>query len=229
MFVIFTDGSSRGNPGSGGYGAIVASEGSVVELGGGEPNTTNNRMEIMASISALQAIPVGSEAVIYTDSSYLLNGATRWVFAWKKNKWKTSQKEDVLNRDLWEELLLAMEHKIIDWQLIRGHVGHSGNERCDVIATSFADNKPVVLYKGSRERYGVSLLVNQKNLPEVSPRGSKKSAKVYSYISLVDNKIETHKTWLECESRVKGISGAKYKKAMSAENEEEIIKEFTKK
>lgn len=226
MTLIFTDGSSRGNPGPGGWGAIVVTEDRVMELGGREDQTTNNRMELTAVIKALEKFPNEREITIYTDSAYVLNGATRWVFAWNKNNWKTSTKEDVLNKDLWEKILSLISHKIIDWQLVKGHSGTPGNERCDVIATSFADlsseseENSIILYSGSRDRYGVSIKV-----PEQKPKTKSKS-KAYSYVSMVDGQIKVHKTWDECKERVSGSSGAKYKKTTSPENEQEIIKEF---
>lgn len=222
MIIIFTDGSSRGNPGPGGWGAIVLNDETVIELGGREDGTTNNRMELMAVISALESVSNEVEITIYTDSAYVLNGATRWVKGWEKNNWKTSTKDDVLNKDLWERLVDAKQHKVIDWQLIKGHAGTPANERCDVIATSFADSNPVVLYNGSRERYGVNV--------SIAPKGSttsksKSKSKAYSYVSMVDGEIKVHKTWEECKARVHGVN-AKYKKAVSPEDEENIIKEF---
>ena len=224
MITIFTDGSARGNPGPGGWGAIVVSGSTVVELGGGEDHTTNNRMELTAVISALESIGEEREMTVYTDSAYVLNGITRWVKGWQKNKWKTSQKEDVINKDLWERLVEVTEHRVIDWQLIKGHSGEVGNERCDVIATSFADKAPVVLYNGSRERYGIDVSI--KKIPGSEVLKSKSKSKAYSYVSMVDGEIRVHKTWDECKARVAGASGAKYKKSTSPSNEEEIIREF---
>ncbi|MEI6843503.1 MAG: ribonuclease HI [bacterium] len=224
MIQIFTDGSARGNPGPGGWGAIVATDDMVIELGGREEHTTNNRMELLAVISALESIPHEHEMSIYTDSAYVLNGSTRWVVGWQKNNWKTSQKEDVLNRDLWERMVFATDHKIIDWHLLKGHTGHAPNERCDVIATTFADNKPIVLYHGARERYGVSLNVHGNN--PLSPKAPTRQKRAYSYVSEVGGVIQTHKTWEECKARVHG-KPARFKKAVSPSDEEEIIKEFS--
>ena len=224
--IIFTDGAARGNPGPGGFGAILVTEDTVTELGGREDHTTNNRMELLAAISGIEKAGFTDPIIIYTDSAYVLSGATRWVFGWQKNNWKTSQKADVLNRDLWERLLLATRARKIDWRLLKGHSGISANERCDVIATSFADNKPIVLYFGARERYGVSLSVpNQNKISE------KKPSRVYahSYVSCVGGLITVHKTWEDCRAHVIGVSGAKYKKAKSPEEEAEIIKEFSEK
>lgn len=221
MLTIFTDGSSRGNPGPGGWAAILAGDDLVKELGGREEDTTNNRMEITAAIEAL-SVAQEKDITIYTDSAYLLNGITRWVKGWRRNNWLTSQKEEVLNKDLWEKLEDLTVHKNISWQLVKGHSGTEGNERCDVIATSFADNSPVVLYNGSRERYGVDVN-NISN--DVSKTKSKSKSKAYSYVSLVDNEIKVHKTWEECKARVHG-KNAKYKKAVSPEDEQNIISEF---
>jgi|SRR5581483_11179372 len=220
--IIFTDGAARGNPGPGGWGAIILSEDKVAELGGGEEHTTNNRMELMAVIAALESVPDIREMTIYTDSSYVVSGITRWVQGWQKNKWKTSKKEEVINRDLWERLLIAAAHRIIDWQLIRGHAGTPANERCDRIATAFADGKKPVLYSGSRGRYGIPVSISD----FIPAKKEKSKAKAYSYVSLVDGEVKTHKTWEETEKRVKGVSKAKFKKALSPADEEEIVKEF---
>ncbi len=225
MITIFTDGSSRGNPGPGGYGAIVIGEDTVTEIGGREIETTNNRMELMAVISALESITQEKEITIFIDSAYVVNGITRWVKGWEKNNWKTSTKDDVQNKDLWERLVEAVSHKVIDWKLIKGHSGTPGNERCDVIATSFADNNPVILYSGSKDRYGVDV----NSAPKAGEKNKSKSkSKAYSYVSSVDGKIQTHKTWDECRARVNGVSSARFKKSISPENEEEIIREFSK-
>jgi len=222
MAIIFTDGAARGNPGPGGWGAVVVSDDSVIEHGGREDHTTNNRMELTAVISGLESVPNERELTVYTDSAYVVNGITRWVIGWKKNNWITSKKEDVLNKDLWEQLVQATTHKIIDWQLIKGHSGTPANERCDVIATSFADKAPIILYNGSKTRYGISIDV----IKSPSQHASKSKSKAYSYVSMVNGEIKVHKTWEECKARVHGVPGAKYKKTTSPANEEEIIGEF---
>lgn len=231
--IIFTDGSARGNPGPGGWGAIVMTDDTAIELGGREDHTTNNRMELTAVISALESASddkparpnshSGREMTIYTDSAYVVNGITRWVKGWEANKWKTSKKEEVLNKDLWEKLVDVTAHKVINWKVIKGHSGTAGNERCDVIATSFADKAPVVLYNGSRERYGIDVSVAEK----ISGGSKSKSKrKAYSYVSMVGGVVQVHKTWEECKARVSGVSGAKYKKSVSPADEEEIVREF---
>ncbi len=225
MIKVYTDGSSRGNPGPGGWGAILVLEDKVVELGGRENQTTNNRMELIAVVESLKYLNNEHDIEINTDSAYVLNGSTRWVKGWKINNWKTSTKDDVLNKDLWEQMLELMTHRNLSWNLIKGHSGHSSNERCDVIATSFADNSPVVLYIGSKDRYGVNL---NSSVGSGEKTKSKSKSKAYSYVSMVDDEIQVHKTWDECKTRVNGKSGARFKKSTSPENEEEIIEEFSK-
>ncbi len=224
MIKVFTDGSSRGNPGPGGWGAILVLEDKVVELGGRENETTNNRMELTAVIESLKYLNNEHDIEINTDSAYVLNGSTRWVKGWEKNNWKTSTKDDVLNKDLWERMLELMTHRNLSWNLVKGHSGHSANERCDVIATSFADNNPVVLYVGSKDRYGVNI---SSSVVSGEKTKSKSKSKAYSYVSMVDNEIQVHKTWDECKARVNGKSGARFKKSTSPQNEEEIIEEFS--
>ena len=146
--IVYTDGSSRGNPGPGGFGAIIFGEENVKEIGGHEEKTTNNRMEMRAAIEALKNLPKGVEIEIHTDSEYLLKGITEWVKNWQKNNWRTKNKKEVLNKDLWSELLAETEKRKVEWKKVLGHSGHTLNDRCDEIATSFADDKNVDLYEG---------------------------------------------------------------------------------
>ncbi|HEY9583350.1 MAG TPA: ribonuclease HI [Candidatus Paceibacterota bacterium] len=154
---IFTDGSSRGNPGPGGWGAIIINENNVEEIGGREDNTTNNRMELKAAIEALREIPVDAEVTINSDSEYVVKGMKEWINGWQRNGWKNSQKKEVINRDLWENLLEATRGQKIVWKHIRGHSDNGLNNRCDEIATSFADNMPTNLYKGPISGYFIKL------------------------------------------------------------------------
>ncbi|KKR32250.1 MAG: Ribonuclease H [Parcubacteria group bacterium GW2011_GWF2_39_8b] len=222
--VIFTDGSARGNPGPGGWGAIVLTSDTAMELGGREGHTTNNRMELLAVISALENVATHEEITVYTDSAYIVNGITRWVKGWAENKWKTTKKEEVLNKDLWQQLTRATERRVIKWELVKGHAGVGGNERCDAIATEFADNNPLVLYNGSRERYGVD--VSGIQTKEAKKSKSKSKTTAYSYVSEINGEIKVHKTWEECKARVHGVA-ARFKKSVSPADEEEIIREFT--
>jgi len=223
--IIFSDGSSRGNPGPGGWGAIVVMEDKVTELGGRENHTTNNRMELMGAIKSLEKVGKSvKEIIVNTDSSYVINGITKWVYGWQKNGWISSTKENVVNRDLWEELIIVSIGKKINWNHIAGHAGIPGNERCDEIATSFADNIEIKLYKGSVSKYGVDFM-QTKGEAGVAKKKSK-SGPAYSYLSLVNGVLNIDRTWLECEKRVKGKKGAKYQKALSEIEEKEIMKKW---
>ncbi len=133
--LIFADGACSGNPGPGGYGAILRVEGNEIELSGSEPQTTNNRMELMAVIAALESLTSSSNVMVVTDSNYVVRGMTEWMPNWLKNNWKNSQNRPVLNRDLWERLLKLAHRHNITWHWIRGHNGHPENERCDKLAT----------------------------------------------------------------------------------------------
>src|SRR6187399_3321223 len=153
FIIVFTDGAAKGNPGPGGWGAIVVTpEGSVTELGGGSPHTTNNKMELGGAIAALRHVADRPEPVaVYTDSTYLIQGITQWVWGWRKRGWKTAAGSDVLNRDLWEELWGLVNARVrgeVDWRWVRGHVGTPGNERVDEIAVAFATQQPANLYDG---------------------------------------------------------------------------------
>lgn len=279
--VIFTDGSSRGNPGPGGYGAIAIYQNAsgelyVDEIGGRENETTNNRMELRAAIEALDHF-TGYYAdiseytfTIYLDSSYVLNGITKWVHGWKKNNWKTGgsgkNKEDVKNRDLWITLDALVSKLRVKFVHIQGHAGIFGNERCDEIATSYADNKvgkktandETFLYSGLLAEYikkyseedglegsashniSASADSDFKNILNIEPnaealekkkkvssRKSSSSAKAYSYVSLVDGKIHIDHDWKTCEARVKGKSGARFKKTTNPIEESEIVASFS--
>lgn len=151
--IIYTDGSSRGNPGPGGWGAIVISKDKVREIGGREEMTTNNKMELKGSIEALKLISSADEITLYSDSQYVIKGMTEWIEGWQRKGWKNSQKKPVLNRELWEELLEVSNGKNIVWRYVEGHSGSVGNERCDEIATKFADGEDVALYDGLRNKY----------------------------------------------------------------------------
>ncbi|MCL5061812.1 MAG: ribonuclease HI [Nitrospirae bacterium] len=131
---IYTDGACSGNPGIGGFGAILRSGGKEKEISGYDEMTTNNRMELLAVISALEALKKPCRVTITTDSNYVVKGMTEWIHGWIKNNWKNSQKKDVLNRDLWERLLKASSRHDVNWVWIKGHNGHIENERCDALA-----------------------------------------------------------------------------------------------
>ena len=131
---IYTDGACKGNPGPGGWGALLIAGGHKKELFGGEPNTTNNRMELKAVIEALSALKRPCEVILHTDSQYVQKGISEWIHGWKARGWKTSSKEPVKNVDLWQELDAAQATHSIQWRWVKGHAGHDGNERADMLA-----------------------------------------------------------------------------------------------
>jgi ribonuclease HI len=131
---IFTDGACSGNPGPGGWAAILKSGGHERELSGGDPATTNNRMELMAVIEGLAALKSAPQITIHTDSRYVMDGAQKWLANWKKNGWKTADRKPVKNEDLWRALDTAMAGHRIEWRWVRGHSGHAENERADQLA-----------------------------------------------------------------------------------------------
>jgi ribonuclease HI len=234
--VVFADGAAKGNPGPGGWGAIVVtSAGDVTELGGGEPHTTNNRMELTAVIEALRRLGPGPDGLhVYTDSTYVIRGIREWIHGWRRRGWKTAQGGEVLNRDLWDALAAAdAAHRAagpVVWHYVRGHTGVPGNERVDEIADGWATGHRPRLYHGPLVRYRVAVL----DLPDDTrvparkpgaPSGGRKAA-AYSYLSLVDGRVERHPTWAECERRVKGRSGARFKKATSAADEAAILRSW---
>ena len=159
--IIYTDGSSLGNPGKGGWGSVVAYGEKVIELGGREKESTNNRMEMTAAIEALRLVQdrkiKGKVINIHTDSAYLLNGITIWIFSWMKKNWKTASGDSVLNQDLWEELFkltFELKHKYkVEWIKVKGHNGVKLNERCDLIATSFSAGNHILLFTGNLKDY----------------------------------------------------------------------------
>ena len=135
---IATDGACKGNPGPGGWGAILRYGSVEKDMSGGEPLTTNNRMELMAAIRALDALKRPSHVTLSTDSRYVMDGLTKWLKGWQRNGWKTASKQPVKNADLWRELVAAAEPHRIDWQWVKGHAGHPDNERADRLASDAA-------------------------------------------------------------------------------------------
>lgn len=136
---IYTDGSCLNNPGPGGWAAILVWGGHEKVLSGGEPETTNNRMELMAAIMALEALTRPVEVTLTSDSIYLRDGITKWINGWKKNGWKTAAKKPVANQDLWMRLDEAIKPHQIKWAWVKGHAGHPMNERCDELARAEAE------------------------------------------------------------------------------------------
>jgi ribonuclease HI len=228
--LIFTDGAAKGNPGKGGYGAVISHGDTVTEKGGYKERTTNNEMELKAVVEALKEIaPKKVSVEIYTDSKYVVEGAKGWVFGWAKNGWVTSTKTDVLNKELWQELLPLLGQVDITWHKVPGHVGIIGNERADSIASTFAEKGTCALYSGPYASYGRDLhdtSYDETKAQDRSDARKRQNQKAYSYISAVDGVVQIHATWAECEARVKGKKGARFKKSLDAEEEKEIVGEF---
>ena len=140
MITIYTDGSCLTNPGNGGWAAIINENNQIKKISGNEKNTTNNRMELLAPIKALQGIKTGSKIKVYTDSQYVKNGITEWINTWLNNNWKTSKKEDVKNKDLWIELYNLTKSFDIEWIWVKAHDGNSLNEEVDLLAKIAANS-----------------------------------------------------------------------------------------
>ena len=135
---IFTDGACKGNPGPGGWGVLLRTGETEKELSGGEANTTNNRMELMAAIRGLNALKRPCRVTLSTDSKYVMDGLTKWIHGWQKNGWKTAAKKPVKNAELWKELLAAAKPHRVEWKWVKGHAGHPDNERADKLASDAA-------------------------------------------------------------------------------------------
>ncbi len=135
---VFTDGACKGNPGPGGWGVVLRMGHHEKDMAGNEPDTTNNRMELTAVIRALQALKEPCHVHLHTDSRYVIDGITKWIFGWQKNGWRTAARKPVLNADLWQELLIAIKRHRIEWIWVKGHDGHPENERADKLASDAA-------------------------------------------------------------------------------------------
>jgi ribonuclease HI len=234
--VAFSDGASKGNPGPGGWGVVIVTpDGLVTELGGRAAHTTNNKMELTGAIAALgQLHGRPGPVAIYTDSTYVIKGINEWIWGWRRRGWKTAEGNEVLNRDLWEELAGLVDARgkgAITWHYVRGHVGTPGNERVDEIADTLARGGEIELYDGPLTNYGWAILdlpadtTVPKRSAQSAARG-RSAATPHAYLSLVDGELMRHSTWADCERRVKGRSGARFKKAMDAAEEIAIRREW---
>jgi ribonuclease HI len=241
IITVFTDGSSRGNPGQGGWGAVVIAHEKVTELGGREDMTTNNRMEMTAVLEALQYIEkkkYDGNIQIHTDSAYVLQGATLWMYGWARNGWKTKTGDDVLNQDIWKDISavlfrLKQTHEV-EFVKVSGHSGHIGNERVDAIATACADKERFLFYTGSFSDYerllGGSVHYTDGSKKKVNSKksSSKSSKKAYAYVSFVNSTFYSDSSWAACEKRVKGVAGARFKKVFSKAEEDALMREWQK-
>lgn len=237
--ILFADGASSGNPGPGGWGTILYNPNAPVslqvqELGGKDPQTTNNKMELAAVIEGLSRIAPNNTLPIqvYTDSVYVIRGITAWVWGWRAKGWKTAEGKDVANQEYWQELLritmrVGGKNKI-KWHFVRGHAGIPGNERVDEIAVAMSKGGWIDLYKGPLLKYPVAFMdiPEDTSVPAAKPIDKSPKAQAYSYLSLVGNIAKRHKTWKECEARIKGVPRARFKKAMSPDEDEKILSDW---
>lgn len=231
--LVYCDGACTGNPGPGGWGAIVLTPDlKVRELGGGDRATTNNRMELTGAIRALEFLAKDKFPVLlFTDSTYVIRGITQWVFGWQKKGWIAATGSEVANKDLWQRLVAVTASRgkegKITWRYVRGHTGNPGNERCDEIAVAHSLGRTVELYSGSINGYDVDVIdmPSEQPLPESSKSSGPKKA-AYSYLSYVNGVLTRHNSWPDCERAVKNRPGAKFKRANSAQEETAIIKSW---
>ena len=234
--LCYCDGACTGNPGPGGWGAIVRTpDGQVRELGGAASPTTNNRMELSGAIHALNLVRGQKELPVrvYTDSSYVIQGITEWVHGWRRRGWMTMEGKPVSNKDLWVELSALTEASKetgpATFLHVKGHSGVPGNERCDRISVAFAKGERPGLYRGALMEYRIDLTPpdpDQLGTGKPSrPREAKEKvdpSKV-SYLSLVDNQLRRHRTWDECKALVHGKSNARFKKVTNPDEEQKTL------
>lgn len=229
--VAFTDGSSLGNPGPGGWGAVLVSPRmeEIIELGGMKPQTTNNEMELTALVAVLTYAVNNTEPLhIFTDSQYAINGITKWINGWRQNGWKTKNGDPVKNMFYFktmDELINERGINTVHFHHVKAHVGIPGNERVDDIARWFAEGQDVALYRGNMQDYDIKDILSFEYNEQEDKKRSSKGKSAYSYLSLIDGELQKHKTWAECEARVSGKK-ARFKKALSAEHEQEILEEW---
>lgn len=230
--VLYSDGACSGNPGPGGWGAVLGLPNQqVIELGGRELNTTNNQMELQGLIAGLDYVKDISfeEMRCYTDSSYILNGVLKWMKGWSTRGWKNAEGKEIANKLYWIKLQSLLAHfagKKIKWFYVRGHTGVAGNERCDEIAVAFSHNNHIDLYQGENTYYGFDVFKPPvtEAIPENSFKKKEPASSPAYYLSLKNGILERHATWPECEQRVKGAPGVKFKKVKNRAEEEQILK-----
>lgn len=227
QYILVSDGACSKNPGPGGYGAIlVTPDQEVMELGGHESETTNNRMELMGLYRGMQEvykienkIKSGKASLhVISDSKYVLDGASKYVAHWARSAWRTSTGTEVKNQDLWEKILKGFTEfqklKVrMEYELVKGHSGHEANERCDQIAVAYSKDEEVELYRGPLTGYSVKVGIHQK-VEAFEP----------AYLSYVNGVLTRHATWEECQNATVGISGAKYKKVKNLKEEQDTLK-----
>lgn len=232
---IYTDGASRGNPGPGGWAAILMTDTKAVELAGNVTPATNNQMELLAVEKGLEYAKKhfpDATVLVHADSTYVLRGLESWLDGWKRNGWITATKKPVENKNQWQALLELRDHfgKKLELVKVEGHSGHQYNDRCDELAVAAALKNTYTLFNGTLKAYEQQLTdtpPKSVQKPAKKPGAKKETGPAYSYVSSVDGKVYTDKTWAECEARVKGKKGAKYKKVFSKGEETGLIQDYT--
>jgi len=214
MIQIFTDGACLKNPGPGGWGVLIIGDSGTEEFGGHESHTTNNRMELRAAIEGLRKVPRSVDVRVVTDSLYVYKGITQWVHSWKNRHWMTSQNQPVLNKDLWVELD-GLSGKNVHWKWVRGHAGHPENERADTIAQAYAKHRTPPP-KWDKRKSGKSEHKIGAAEKICRPKGK-------TYLSLVGGTLMRHSSWEDCNKRVRGVSGAKFQKCRSVQEEMDVL------
>lgn len=232
---VFCDGACLGNPGPGAWAFVLRLGHEVIEKVGEDSETTNNRMELTAVLEALKLLEARGvqkeEIEVCCDSQYVLRGMESWRHSWGRRGWKTSEGEDVKNQDLWM-LLHEIEGRLsksnrFKWVHVAGHAGVPGNERVDEMANSAASGSEVILYEGPLSAYSFNLDILEGNPRLIEKKKSKrKSSSGGYYLSYVGGTIYRDQTWAQCSARVQGVSGAKYKKVSTAEEEAEVLKSW---
>ena len=232
----FTDGACSGNPGPGGWGAVLLTpDNQVLEIGGGEAHTTNNRMEMQAALEVLRATDPSVPLRLMTDSNYLVQGITSWIHGWRKRGWRKSGGDEILNPEIWKalynEVHTSRRAPRIDWVHVRGHVGIPGNERVDRIAVAYSQGQEPALFEGDYNDYFVDLLAE---LPASTGGSSKKSGTKTAdssprrnvYLSYVHGELLEHNDWASCQRRVHGQSGARYKKCKTEQEVRDTLQKW---
>jgi ribonuclease HI len=218
---IYTDGACIGNPGPGGWAALIEADGQREELSGAAPQTTNNRMELTAVIEALRRVPPPTPVRVITDSQYVMQGLTRWLPGWRRRGWRTANGQPVLNRDLWEQLV-ALDGGRVRWEWVRGHQGHPGNTRVDALARARA-REALAQRRAAGAQEAVPPAAPTRPGTPADPASSRDRPRWPRYLSLVDGELRRHPDWPSCQRHVHGKRGARFKKCRSAAEEQATV------
>ncbi len=235
-FFVFIDGSSLGNPGPGGWGALLIAreENQIAEIGGSKKNSTNNEMELEALVQSLSFLRGNSGNILFfSDSRYLVQAMSIWLDGWRKNGWRRKDGKEIKNLSLWKKISSLLEERgknTVFFIHIPSHVGIFGNERVDKIAQSFAKGESIELYQGTFKKYPFRDKLLLPSLEEIYTKKSQKrrrkdKQKCY-YLSFQNGKVTRYENWEECKKHVLGKKGIRYKKICSKEEREDFLKSF---